>query len=203
MKATAKIKTNSIYKYEQMVQNARKSASLISGRMSQKNNFDPVNEIKVRRATRSDVKILVPFAKKEILKASHYSSVARQTYSSHVSLAYMLGIVKGGGFAVLALKGAELVGCLWTSFDSADRSIMTFEWVLVNKRYKKQGIAKRMHNFAEKLAVSHGVRKIWGDSRASNYQAIALEANFGARRIGKLEKHWFGQDYILWEKQLK
>ncbi len=203
MKATAKIKTNNIYKYEHIVQNAKKSASLMGGRMSQKNNFNSVNEIKLRRATRADVKIIVPFAKKEILKASHYNSIARQTYSSHVSLAYMLGIVKGGGFAVLALRGAELVGCLWTSFDSADRPIMTFEWTLVDRRYKKHGIAERMHNFAEKLAASHGVRKIWGDFRASNYQAIALEANVGVRRIGKLEKHWFGQDYILWEKQLK
>jgi hypothetical protein len=53
-----------------------------------------VNEIKVRRATRADVKILVPFAKREILKASHYNSAARQAYSSQVSTAYMRGIVE-------------------------------------------------------------------------------------------------------------
>jgi GNAT superfamily N-acetyltransferase len=175
----------------------------MGGRVSQKNDVRPKNEIKVRRATAADVKILVPFAKKEILKASHYNAAARQTYSSQVSSAYMRGILKGAGFAVLAFKRSEPVGCLWTSFDSADRSIMTFEWILVNRRYKKQGIAKLMHNFAERLAVSQGVRKIWGDSRASNYQAIALGAKLDVRRIGKLKKHWFGQDYILWEKQLR
>ena len=171
--------------------------------MSQKNNAKPVNEIKVRRATRADVKILVPFAKEEILKASHYNSAARQAYSSQVSTAYMRGIVEGVGFAVLAFNGAELVGCLWTSFDSSDRSVMAFEWSLVNRHYRGQGIAKRMHKFAEKLAASQGVRKIWGDSRASNYQAIGLERGLGIRTVGKLKKHWFKQDYILWEKQLR
>ena len=172
-------------------------------RMSQKNNANLANEIEVRRATMADVKILVPFAKKEILRASHYNIAARQAYSLEVSAAYMRGIVEGAGFAVLALVGAEPVGCLWASFDSADRAVMTFEWILVDRHYRKQGIAKRMQNFAERLAVSQGVRKIWGDSRASNYQAIVLEANFGARTIGKLKKHWFGQDYILWEKRLR
>ena len=182
---------------------ARKSVALIGEWMSQKNNSGLVNKIKIRRATRADVKILVPFAKNEILKASHYNSEARNAYAAHVSSAYMLGIVKGEGFAVMALNGAEPVGCLWASFDSADRSIMTFEWVLVNKNYKKHGIAMLMHNFAEKLAMRQGVRKIWGDSRASNYPAIALETDLGVRRIGKLKKHWFGQDYIFWEKQLR
>ena len=126
-----------------------------------------------------------------------------QDYSLEVSAAYMRGIVEGAGFAVLALMGAGPVGCLWASFDPSDRSVMMFEWILVDRRYRKQGIAKRMQNFAERLAVSQGVRKIWGDSRASNYQAIALEANFGALAIGKLKKHWFGQDYILWGKQLR
>ena len=182
---------------------ASESASLVGKRMPQKNNVESANEIKVRRATKADLKILVPFAKKEILKASHYNSTARQAYSSQVSAAYMRGVVGGAGFAILALKGAEPVGCLWTTFDSSDRSVMMFEWILVNRHYKKQGIAKRMHNLAEKLAVSQGVRKIWGDSRASNYQAVALEAYFGVRTIGKLKKHWFGQDYILWEKQLR
>ena len=172
-------------------------------RMLQKYNIKPSNEIRIMRATSADVKILVPFAKKEILAASHYSRAARQSYSSKVSTAYMRGIVRGAGFAVLAFDGAELVGCLWTSSDSSDRSVMMFEWTFVNRHYRGRGIAKRMHKLAEKLAVSQGVRKIWGDSRASNYQALALERGLGIRTIGKLKKHWFGQDYILWEKQLR
>ena len=57
-------------------------------RMSQKNNAKPVNEIEVRRAARADVKILVSFAKKEILKASHYNIAARQAYSLEVGILY-------------------------------------------------------------------------------------------------------------------
>ena len=95
------------------------------------------------------------------------------------------------------------MGCLWTSFDSSDRSVIAFEWSLVNRHYREQGIAKRMHKLAEKLAASQGVRKIWSDSRASNYQAIGLERGLGIRTIGKLKKHWFRQDYILREKQLR
>ncbi|EQD42777.1 GCN5-related N-acetyltransferase [mine drainage metagenome] len=79
---------------------------------------------------------------------------------------------------------------------------MSFEWILVDGLHKRHQIGSRVTRFAERQAKRMGARKVWSDSRASNYQALGLEKGMRFRRIGTLKRHWFGQDYILWEKEL-
>ena len=159
-------------------------------------------DIKLRLATVNDAKALARFARGEILRATHYNMKARKAYSAETTAALMEEIIKRKGFAAIAEVSGKPVACMWATFDPDDMSIIWFEWVLVAEQYKQQGLAKRMHVMAEHRATVLGARKIWGDSRASNYQAIALEKSLGIRRIGILRHHWFGQDYILWEKEL-
>ena len=164
---------------------------------------NPQNGIVIRRATSADSRAISQFANKEITHAMHYNFASRKEYASKVTTAYIRSVIDSGGAAVIAMHNKEMAGCLWATFDSADRSIMYFEWTLVAKPYREHDLAYRMHMDLEKIVMKEGVRKIWGDSRASNYQAINLEKKLGIRTIGKLRHHWFGQDYILWEKQLK
>ena len=157
----------------------------------------------LRRATRADVKAFTAFARSEIMRSMHYNLVSRKAYSSRVTQAYIRRVRGGMGFALMAFDGKKLVGCMWACFDSYDKSIAEFEWTLVDRSHRGMGIARRMHIRAETLAKEMGARKVWGDSRASNYQAINLEKNLGIRTIGKLKSHWFGEDYIFWEHMLK
>ncbi len=161
------------------------------------------NRIVIKRATSADSRAISQFANKEIMHSMHYNFASRKEYASKVTTKYIRSVIGSGGAAVIAMHNKEMVGCLWATFDSADRSIMYFEWTLVAKPYRGHDLAYRMHMDLEKLVMKEGVRKIWGDSRASNYQAINLEKKLGIRTIGKLKRHWFGQDYIFWEKQLK
>ncbi len=156
----------------------------------------------VRLARPSDVRVLVPFIRGQIAAAQHYNKEARAAYAKGITAPRMARVVKGAGFAAVALEGARPAGCRWAVFDSEDRGIMWLEWILVDAAYRKRGLGSRLHAFAEARARAMGARKIWGDSRASNYQARALERGSGIRTIGRLRRHWFGQDYIMWEKEL-
>jgi ribosomal protein S18 acetylase RimI-like enzyme len=45
-----------------------------------------------------------------------------------------------------------------------------------------------------------GAHKVWCDSRANNAPAKSLFRKIGFRKIALIEKHWYGLDFILWER---
>ncbi|MEM3201996.1 MAG: GNAT family N-acetyltransferase [Candidatus Micrarchaeaceae archaeon] len=158
--------------------------------------------IKIRLASQSDAKILLPFIRAEILHASHYNVQSRRVYASEITEARLRDVVLNRGVLIAAFEGGAPVACMWATFDSEDKSIMWIDWMLVERLHRHKGIGRSMLRFFERCARSMKVRKVWCDSRASNYQAIGLYRSERFRMVGILKRHWFGQDYLLWEKAL-
>jgi len=97
----------------------------------------------------------------------------------------------------VAIVDGKVVGVMTTV---ADNSLLWLDWLIVDKAYQNKRIGSSLINYVLKSAKQMGVKKVWGDSRTSNLKAIHVLRKLGFREVCTLEKHWYGQDYALWEK---
>lgn len=83
-----------------------------------------------------------------------------------------------------------------------DDCILWIHWVGVSDWARRKGVAKRLLADLEHIAISKGCHKIWTDSLTCNTEAsnLLLKSNYNV--ITSLSKHWYGQDFFLWEKFL-
>ena len=48
-------------------------------------------------------------------------------------------------------------------------------------------------------ARTHGETRVWCDMRTDNVGSNALLVRLGFRQLCRLDRHWHGQDYFLWD----
>ncbi|MBI4095241.1 MAG: GNAT family N-acetyltransferase [DPANN group archaeon] len=76
------------------------------------------------------------------------------------------------------------------------------DWCIVNPNYSGHGIGHALTKALFKECRKAGCHKIETDSRINNAAGISLLKATGWQKVSLLKRHWFGQDYFLWEKFL-
>jgi len=100
-------------------------------------------------------------------------------------------------FVVAKLKDKIVgFGSVWKSFGGVGYS----DWTMVDKQCRRHGIGIAIWNYKINLAKQFGIHKVMADSLVINEEGIAFAKAHGLRRVAELKKHWYGQDYYLWEK---
>jgi ribosomal protein S18 acetylase RimI-like enzyme len=93
-------------------------------------------------------------------------------------------------------KKQKIVGL---SISHIDHGTLWVNWICVRKEVRRQEVASRLlYNIIE-TATRSGLHKVWCDCRTSNKAMINLLTKEGFRLVTTLKKHWYGQDFLLWE----
>lgn len=81
-----------------------------------------------------------------------------------------------------------------------DDGLIWLAWFGVVEECRGAGVGTALLKALENTVQNRKCHKIWCDTRTSNKQSQQLLRKVGYRRIGRLTRHWYGQDFFLWEK---
>ena len=154
--------------------------------------------IALRKATEKDAAPLATAIENLINGIPYYNPLAKQHEIARYSAAALALKIKEDPYAViLACNENEIAGFCISRFD--DYTIW-LEWFGVTEKYRGAGITKQLLHALEKTVAERECHKIWCDCRTSNQAAIHLLGNTGYTQMVTVKNHWYGQDFILWEK---
>jgi ribosomal protein S18 acetylase RimI-like enzyme len=99
---------------------------------------------------------------------------------------------------LLCLRDNEILGFISTRDEDDLRWI---NWFGVARSHHGKGVASALlHVAIEEFSSNHW--KIWCDTRDINFPSIRVLKKLGFREICRIERHWYGQDFCLWERYL-
>jgi len=76
------------------------------------------------------------------------------------------------------------------------------DWIVVGSSFRRNGVAKSLMNYLEKKLKREKIHKIWCDCRTTNKESISLLKKLKFKKIAKIKRHWYKQDFYLWQKYL-
>lgn len=98
---------------------------------------------------------------------------------------------------LIAKSDAEFLGfCISRS----DDSLIWLSWFGVHPNYRNQGIASELLSAFEGSVAAGRSHKIWCDCRTENLASKIILSSRGYIPLCTVRNHWYGQDFILWEK---
>lgn len=100
---------------------------------------------------------------------------------------------------IIAMKDDRIVGFILTRFDDF---LIWIEWFAVDSSARGNGISTLLLDAAENCVRNQGCHKIWCDTRTSNEASKHILSKRGYDQIVTVTNHWYGQDFILWEKSV-
>jgi ribosomal protein S18 acetylase RimI-like enzyme len=130
----------------------------------------------------------------------YYNAIAKNSEISKYQPGSLAAAIKGDpDFAQIARVDGELAGFC---FSQKDDGLIWLSWFGVSPKYRRQGIGRALLAALERRARSCRSHKIWCDSRTDNAPSCNLLNRSGFRPICKVTNHWYGQDFILWERYI-
>jgi len=135
-----------------------------------------------------------------IYNLDYYSRHARQAEVAKYSATRLRQLIEADGHAVLvAIRDSQPVGFCVSTYDDG---VIWLAWFGVKESARSQGIGSKLLNAAINGVRERGCHKIWCDSRTSNVESAAVLQRAGFLQICRIDRHWYGQDFFLWEKEV-
>ncbi len=85
-------------------------------------------------------------------------------------------------------------------FSNNDDQMVWLAWLGVHAACRRMGVGASLLEQLDVRARKVASHKIWCDSRTDNQASAALLRGQGYRQICTLERHWYRQDFFIWEK---
>jgi ribosomal protein S18 acetylase RimI-like enzyme len=98
--------------------------------------------------------------------------------------------------ALVAKQDGQLLGFCLSRYDDG---LIWLEWFGVHPAHRRKGVASALLRALEKKARKR-THKIWCDCRTENGPSIEILTAHQYQQLCTLRNHWYGQDFILWEK---
>jgi len=129
---------------------------------------------------------------------TYYNDAARRSEIEKYSASSLLEYIEEDADSVLiALSDEKIIGFCLTYYDDG---LIWLSWIGVHSDFRRYGIAQKLLLEMEKTVRKRGAHKIWCDCRTVNEPSKKLLTELGYRKICTVENHWYGQDFIPWEK---
>lgn len=81
-----------------------------------------------------------------------------------------------------------------------DSGTIWLAWFGVAAAFRGQHVGAALLRALERTLPERGAHKVWCDSRTDNLPSAVVLERAGYRRVARLDRHWHGQDYLLWER---
>ena len=129
---------------------------------------------------------------------AYYSEAARTAEIAKYSAANLAVMAEEDAAAVIvAAVGARVVGFCISRYDDG---VIWLSWFGVDPAWRGSGVGGALLGALEAGVRARGCRKIWCDTRTENVRSQAVLRRAGYTEICRLDDHWYGQDFILWQK---
>ena len=130
----------------------------------------------------------------------YYNDLAKAAERGKYDLQSLIEILRdrSGDILVAKTDNAVIGFCILKD----DDGLKWLSWYGVHPSFRRMGVSKLLLHGVDRLTKEHGAHKIWCDTIAANRESAHILETSGYNRLCELKNHWFGQDYILWEKVL-
>lgn len=99
--------------------------------------------------------------------------------------------------AIIARDSSRPVGFCISHLDDG---LIWLAWFGVLRSHRQRGIGRALLDALESSARNRRSHKIWCDCRTSNQESKVVLSGAGFVQICTVRNHWYGHDFILWEK---
>ena len=129
----------------------------------------------------------------------YYSTLAKDGEATKYTAATLTRKLSEDPCSVLVAKDGtnSVVGFSFNHFD--DYTIWV-DWLGVHSGARHGGVGTAILKRTLQTATERRAHKVWCDTRASNEPSKNLLQKVGFTRLVEIKNHWYGQDFILWEK---
>jgi ribosomal protein S18 acetylase RimI-like enzyme len=163
-----------------------------------KNLGKATNPIKVGRMKRSESGAVAHLIRKVISRLNYYNVQARREELAKYTRAELLRMQTEDGDSILV---AHVGGCLaGFCLSWYDDGVIWLSWFGVDGIWREKGIGAALLEALESTVRRRKCHKMWCDTRTENLKSQKSLKMAGFKRICELERHWYGQDFYLWQK---
>lgn len=128
----------------------------------------------------------------------YYNETAKKSELEKYSSALLCDSISKDPDSVLVAKAEkEIVGfCI----SREDDGLIWLAWFGVHASFRCRGIGSALLQKLEDTVRNGRSHKIWCDCRTENEASKLVLTNHGYTQLCTVLNHWYGQDFILWEK---
>jgi RimJ/RimL family protein N-acetyltransferase len=133
-----------------------------------------------------------------IANLTYYNELAVQTELEKYSAPNLLIKRHEDPYSIIVLKAEQkIIGYCFSRFD--DYTVW-LEWFGVAMEHRKKGLGAALLQMLEEASKERKSHKIWCDCRTDNARSKIVLENNGFELITEIKRHWYGQDFFLWQK---
>ena len=128
----------------------------------------------------------------------YYNDIAKKSEIEKYSAKLLReSIVNDPDSVLVARADGKAVGFCISRYDD---SLIWLSWFGVHPEYRRNRLATAILDAFEESVRNGRSHKIWCDCRTENTPSKVILAARGYLPLCTIRNHWYGQDFILWEK---
>lgn len=128
-----------------------------------------------------------------------YNEEAKEGEKKRVNRDFLKSLIKEGTVLVAYDKG-RLIGFMTNELNAGT---LWADWIYVEKKYRSLGLGMTFNYAMFTIAEKKGAHKIWTDCRTNNRTAIKILKSLRFKQIAKIKGFFYGQDFYLWESDVR
>jgi ribosomal protein S18 acetylase RimI-like enzyme len=161
-------------------------------------NADVAGEIEICRAASHELARIGELVAGVIRPLEYYSEAARRAEIAKYSAEGLQTAITEEPDSVLIAKiDGVIVGFCISRYDDG---LIWLSWFGTVPSCRRRGVVQALVAALEHSLKGRGAHKVWCDCRTTNEAARRLLTKLGFTPITTVVNHWYGHDYILWEK---
>ena len=128
----------------------------------------------------------------------YYNALAKKGERAKYTAKSLKSKLREDNYSVLVAKDGS--GLLGFAISHLDDYLVWLDWFMVDPKARRKGVGSALLHAMMETAPRRGAHKVWCDCRTDNEASKAILKRNGFARIAEVRNHWYGQDFILWER---
>jgi ribosomal protein S18 acetylase RimI-like enzyme len=130
----------------------------------------------------------------------YYNDTAKRSEIAKYSAESLRQLAEKEPDSVLVARVAEQI--IGFCFSESDDGLVWLAWFGVAPSFRHQGVGSQLLAKLDETVRNGRSHKIWCDCRTENEASKIALTNHGYVQLCTVRNHWYGQDFILWEKSV-
>jgi len=157
-----------------------------------------VTGVSVRAAKESDLPEVVSLFLRVLAGIPYYNAATKREDPPRYTIQRLRAKLRDDKYSVMVAQDKS--GILGYAFTHFDDHLIWIDWYGVDPKSRRKGVGSAILQQLIRTAPRRKAHKVWCDTRTTNEPAKATLRRNGFSEIAQLRNHWYGQDFILWER---